>query len=183
MTERAKREKSLKTANYNILIVAICSAVNVLLYLINSNTSFLFSAFAPTLAMDFGYVWSEESGSGSYYTLSIVAAVLIVLFYLAVFLIGRKKPGAIIAALVAFAVDTVILLFCVFVLIEKEYITDYLFDIAFHAWVMFYCISGTAAYSKLRKLPADAQEEPAYGGEFPLPADMTPQSEASKAEA
>lgn len=182
MTERAKKEKALKTANYNILIVAVCSAVNVLLYLINSSTSFLFSAFAPSLAMDFGYVWSEESGDTIYYIVSIIAAVLIVLFYLAVFLIGRKKPGAIIAALVAFAIDTVILLFCVFVMIEKEYITDYLLDIAFHIWVMFYCISGTAAYGKLKKLPVNAQEEPAFQGEFPFPADMTPQSNAFEAE-
>lgn len=182
MTERAKKEKALKTANYNILIVAACSAVNVLLYIINSSTSFLFSAFAPSLAMDFGYVWSEESGDGIYYIVSIIAAVLIVLFYLAVFLIGRKKPGAIIAALIAFAIDTVILLLCVFVMIEKEYITDYILDIAFHAWVMFYCISGTAAYCKLKKLPAEAETVPAVEGENPLTAaEAEPKNEAYQA--
>ena len=169
MTERVKKEKALKTANYNILIVAACTAVNVLLYIINSNTSFLFAAFSPTLALDFGYVWSEESGNGAYYIASIVLAVLIVLFYAALFLIGRKKPGAIIAALVAFAIDTAILLFCVFVLIEKEYIPDYLLDIAFHAWVMFYCISGTAAYCKLRKLPAEAENIPVFQPEASQP--------------
>lgn len=175
MTERAKKEKALKTANYNILIVAVCTAVNVLLYIINSSTSFLFSAFTPSLAMDFGYVWSEESGDGIYYIISIVAAVLIVLFYLAVFLIGRKKPGAIIAALIAFAVDTVILLFCVFVLLIKEYITDYILDIVFHFWVMFYFISGTAAYCKLKKLaPESAEAVPAFQhGDIPQPAEFT----------
>lgn len=178
-TERAKREKALKTANYNILLVAIFSAINFVLYIIQSNTSFLFSAFAPQFAMDIGAIWSEESGDGVFYTVGVVIAVLSVLFYAALFLIGRKKPGAIIAALIAFTLDTALLLFFVFVMIYKEYIADYILDIAFHAWVMFYCISGTVSYFKLKKLPADNGAAPELQDDYLQPANYTGQNGAS----
>ncbi len=177
MTERAKKEKKLKNANYNVLLVAAATLLNVVMYLTGMNSNFLFSAFTPTLTMGFGDAWSEETGSVVFYALGIAAALLIVAFYAIMFFIGRKKPVTIVPTLVAFTIDTVILLVFVFFLVEKEFMADFILDIAFHIWVMYYCITGTAAYFDLKNLPPEPAEMPVFDGYNQQPADFSGQNQ------
>ena len=68
-----------------------------------------------------------------------------------------------VAALVFFGLD------CIY-LLTMYYLTDVIPDILFHAWVMFYLITGVINGFKLKKMPED-EPLPAFGAEGDAPSE------------
>ena len=107
---------------------------------------FLFSATFPQASLIYGYVMEAE-GLAGLYTAGIVLGVVCIGLYFLCWLLSKKNPGWLIAATVLFAVDTVLL----FVVYELE--ASIALDVIFHAWVLYYLISGVVAASKMKNQP------------------------------
>ncbi|MBR3835943.1 MAG: hypothetical protein IKJ69_04045 [Clostridia bacterium] len=163
MTQKAIFEKRYKNSIVNILLVLGFTAVNVVLLLFNADTYFLFSAFLPYLAVDYGmyfcglypaeyYYGDEIFMEKTFLYFMIAVAVIILALYLVCWIFARKKKvGWLIFALVFFAIDTASMFY--FIEIGADSVTD----IVFHGWVLVSMAIGVHAYYKMKKLP---DEEP-----------------------
>lgn len=157
-------EQKYNVSRGNLLLVVVFTAINLLLLVTNSDSYFLFSAFIPyfitTIGMIFCGRFPEEYYSdgmedlifldNSFFVILLVISVLLTLTYLlAWFMSGKNRVGWLIFALAFFVVDTVAMLFLNGIALET------IMDILFHAWVIYYLISGISAHFKLKKLPTE----------------------------
>lgn len=151
MSLRDEVEMKYKRSRYNLLLVAIVSIVN-LFYMAFGERYFLFSARLPSVLVELTLVAAPEDVTVGFADLlvPIVAGVILSLPYLLCFFFSKKRPGWMVAALVFFGLD------CIY-LLTMYYITAVIPDILFHAWVMFYLITGVMNGFKLKKMP---EEEP-----------------------
>lgn len=117
----------------------------------------------------------------SYYTelsdtmliVGVVAAVIILAVYFICWLASKKHPSAMVVAAVFFGIDCVVLL--------MSFSVDYIVDILFHAWVMYYLIAAIVASSKLKKLPPE-EEAPIEGAYTVINGEKVPSASATPIE-
>lgn len=166
---RQKRpsEAIFASARANLLIACVLTAVNIVLIFANADISFMFSMYAPQLlgalgfyVMDLGY-----QTQGMIYLIGAVAIVGLAFLFWA---LSKKHNWFIVAALVLFVADTAFMFYNII-----DY-AAFIFDIIFHAWVLYYLITGTIAYFKMRKLKKE-HEAHCVGGHDPS-AHMAPGS-------
>ena len=164
MSPREEVEMKYKRSRYNLLLVAIVSIVN-LFYMAFGERYFLFSARLPSILVELTLVTAPEDVTVALADLlvPIVVGVILSLPYLLCFFFSKKRPGWMVAALVFFGLD------CIY-LLTMYYLTDVIPDILFHAWVMFYLITGVINGFKLKKMPED-EPLPAFGAEGDAPSE------------
>ena len=164
MSPREEVEMKYKRSRYNLLLVAIVSIVN-LFYMAFGERYFLFSARLPSILVELTLVTAPEDVTVAFADLlvPIVVGVILSLPYLLCFFFSKKRPGWMVAALVFFGLD------CIY-LLTMYYLTDVIPDILFHAWVMFYLITGVMNGFKLKKMPED-EPMPAFGAEGDAPSE------------
>lgn len=167
LSEREILEQKYNRSVANLLVVILFSVVNIVLLVAKSDTYFLFSAFIPYLLANYGMYFCGMFPEEYYYDMPetefvdtsflvitlVIAAVIILMYFLCWLFARKKKVGWLIFALVLFSIDTVSML------VLTEFAVESFIDIAFHAWVLFYLISGIVNYSKLKKLPEEELEE------------------------
>ncbi len=167
LSPRMTMENRYNTARANLLLAVVFTVINlVLLVAANGETYFLFSVFVPyyvtLLAMIlcgkfpaeyYGADWEgvEFFGNGLFIAALVFAAVMLVLYVLCYVLSSRKRVGWLIAALVLFSLDTVLM----FVL--QGVALDALMDVLFHAWVIVCLAMGIHAHFKLKALPPETE--------------------------
>lgn len=173
LSQREVLEQKYNRSVANLLVVILFSVVNIVLLVAKSDTYFLFSAFIPYLLATYGMYFCGMLPEEYYYDMPetefvdtsflvvtlVIAAVIILLYFLSWLFARKKKVGWLIFALVLFSIDTVSML------VLSELAADSFIDIAFHAWVLFYLISGIVNYFKLKNLPEEEPEE-IVDGEF-----------------
>lgn len=166
--QRQLLENRFRSARYNILLVLIFTAVNILLAVTQSNLYFLFSAYIPYALVDLGMLLcgmypeefyeafygapyhSLEFSSKVIFVIALAVAVVILVWYLMSWLFTKKvKLGWMIFAFAFFVVDTLAML------IIGGISLDMLIDYVFHAWVLFSLLNGILAGRKLKKLPEE----------------------------
>ena len=150
----------------NLLLVVVFSLVNIVLLVTNSDTYFLFSAFIPYFAADYGMYFCGMYPEEYYYdvpdmvfedksllwsTIAIAAACLLI-YLLCWFLAKKKKIGAVIFALVIFVIDTIAMLWITGFSMES------IVDIVIHIWVVSYLVIAIVTYFKMKKLPEEVLE-------------------------
>ena len=164
MSPREEVEMKYKRSRYNLLLVAIVSIVN-LFYMAFGERYFLFSARLPSILVELTLVTAPEDVTVAFADLlvPIVVGVILSLPYLLCFFFSKKRPGWMVAALVFFGLD------CIY-LLTMYYITAVIPDILFHAWVMFYLITGVMNGFKLKKMPEE-EPLPEFGAEGETPAE------------
>ena len=164
MSPREEVEMKYKRSRYNLLLVAIVSIVN-LFYMAFGERYFLFSARLPSILVELTLVTAPEDVTVAFADLlvPIVVGVILSLPYLLCFFFSKKRPGWMVAALVFFGLD------CIY-LLTMYYLTDVIPDILFHAWVMFYLITGVMNGFKLKKMPEE-DPLPEFGAEGETPAE------------
>lgn len=155
------------TARHNILSVVIFTLINIILCVTNSGRYFLFSAFVPYMLTDMGMFecglypaeYYNENFPGMQFAdtsfmvvCCVIAAVILVLYFLSWLLLKKPRVGWMIFALVFFIMDTAVMLLMV---ID---ISDYIIDILFHGWVIISLIMGIISYFKLKKLQPEQEE-------------------------
>ena len=164
VTARGALEYRYNTARNQLLLVVVFSAVNLLFQIFGVDMYFLFSAYIPLLLTSFGMLlcgrFPEEFYTGEYadmeilpsavfVVLAVVSFLIIAAYLLFWFLSKKQKVAWMIVALVFFALDSLLML------LFGGISFDMLFDILFHAWVIYYLISGIRAAFKLKTLPPD----------------------------
>jgi len=178
LSPRALCESKYNSARMNLLLVLGMTLINIVVCCPGSDRYFLFSASIPYYLVLMGALWtgrlpdeyyaewpSSEPFLGiSFLIVMLVIALIILLVYLCCFLLSKKnKVGWLLAAAVFFGIDTIGML------LLYGISADAIFDIVFHAWVLYYLIVGTINGYKLKKLPED-EPEPAEGEAVEVPA-------------
>jgi len=150
-TEQIKKQSVIfKRSRGNLLLVVAFTVINLLLMAFGSDFYLLFSATIPSLVYGVAY----EIGLGA---VGLILALVMVAIYLVCYLLSKKYRVFILVAMILFAVDTgffLVLFFNLLAYFEFMYIVE----LAFHAWILFYLITGTAAWAKLRKVTASEME-------------------------
>ena len=168
-TPRQVTEAKYKRSRANLLLVIIASVINLFTLALN-NSYFLFSASLPSIPLEVIMMDFPEATFADL-LIPIVIGIVLTLPYLICWIFSKKRPGWMVVALVFFLVDC-------FLLIALYDLTSVIFDILFHAWVMFYLITGVKHGFALKKLPED-EPLPAFGeilteGETPAAEDNAP---------
>ncbi len=164
LSERERLEAKYAAARGNLLLVIAMTLINIVLLMVNADSYFLFSAFIPYYLVMFGMMMCGKFPMEYYLeagiepediifyddsflvTMGIMAAIILILYFLFWLLSKNNNIGWLIAALVFFAVDTFALL------LIGGFSVDMILDYLLHAWVLYYLISGVVAHYKLRKL-------------------------------
>lgn len=154
----AKYARTYKIARQNLLLLLVFTAINLVLLVANSDIMFLFSAITPYFIAQFGIELAEYIPASMGICFVIALAILAV--YLLCYLFSKKSFGWIIAALVLFSIDSVMLLGLMLLGLGSLGVFD-LINLAFHGWVLYYLISGVNAGAKLKTSTA------VPGGAFP----------------
>lgn len=183
LTDRTKKsnlQTKYNSAISNLLLVVGFSVINIVLLLTEGNSYFLFSAFIPYFAVDYGMYFcglypeeyyadvpDMEFADKSFLAVTVaVAAVILLIYLLCWYLAKKKKIGAVIFALVFFLADTAAML------ILSGFSSDSIIDILVHIWVIYYLIMAIVTYNRMKKAPETSPEEEMaeestdVGGEF-----------------
>lgn len=146
-TPRMVAQKKYGVARTNLLLMIGLTAINIILAAVGSDYMMLFSATVPYFAAVIGTI--PEFG------LSLVACIVTAFVMLAVYfvcwLLSKKHYGWMIAALVLFSLDTLVLVLLYLLAMEVSGILD----AAIHIWVLYYLIVGVSNGAKLKNLPED----------------------------
>ncbi|MBR7141980.1 MAG: hypothetical protein IKD06_00405 [Clostridia bacterium] len=160
MTPRQKYETRYKQALADLFLVALLSAVNIVALLTEATFSFPFSAVSPMIVYALGSAWAEQTGAEGYLIAGMILAVLIVGLFLVLWLFAKKRPGALLAATLFFAADTLGLLWFA---TTANALSEFMIDIVFHGVVLGLLAMGVNAAVKLRRMgdePAPKVSEP-----------------------
>jgi hypothetical protein len=150
MSHREVQEQKYKTARGNLLLAIIFTVLNIVLYFVGSGSMLLFSISVPYFVVVFGSLFEFSFMM----TAGCLIAVIVLAVYLLCWIFSKEHYGWMIAALVLFCVDILVMAGLYLLFGEVSGIVD----VAFHCWILFYLIVGVSAGSKLSKMPA---EEPA----------------------
>lgn len=152
VSPRMAEQNKFYIARANLLVVFIISVLNTLLTVIGSDMYLLFSAWIPLLLSALGKECAAEPQLAFLFPILAVASLILLLPYLFCWIFSKKQVGWMVAALVYFSIDTLLLLF---LCISSGTVVNSLLDLFFHAWVLYYLILGVRSGFKLKKLPAD----------------------------
>ena len=136
---------------HTLLMVIIFTAVNLAMLVSDAGRYFLFSASVPyyltafCIGMDYGL---GVDGIGRFTTVALVISAVIIAVYLLCWLLGKKKSGWYVVALVMFTLDTLVLLAMTLLL---DIFTESIMDLVFHAMVIFSLFQLIAAEKKMKK--------------------------------
>jgi len=130
-------------ARNNLLLVVGFTLINLFLIAFDVNLNFLFSAFVPQLLQIIFH---------GNVLIGLIIGLAATSVYLLCYALSKRWRVFILIALILFLADTLIMLGTMF--ITRMY-GEFLFDILFHAWILFYLITGTAAWIKLRHVTPD----------------------------
>lgn len=134
-------------ARSNLLLVIAFTAINVVLRLVSADMYFLFSASTPLAMVDIAS-WFENT---AVLVGGAIMAFVVIGLYLLCWALSKKRPGWLVAALVLFVLDTLVLL-------ALYDISAMVLDLLMHAWVLYYLISGTVAANKMKKMSPEELE-------------------------
>ena len=140
-------QRVYQSARIAIILLVALTAVNILMSVAGIDRYFVSSVFMSYFMVTI----IPDTGLGA------AIAVAILVPYLLAFFLSKKQPGWMIAALVLFALDTLFVIFTMFLLYRiGESPWSMLFDLALHAFVIFELVMGV----KYRKAAtAEADEE------------------------
>lgn len=161
MSPREEVEMKYKRSRANLLLVIIASLVNLFTIALN-RSYFYFSAAMPSLLLDISVQENPEVVFADL-LIPIVVGIILTVPYLLCWIFSKKRVGWMVAALVFFSLDCLLL-------VTMYDLTSAIIDILFHAWVMFYLITGVINGFKLKKMPEE-EPLPEFGAEGDAPAE------------
>ena len=141
-----KQSITFRRARANLLLVIALTTVNLILAAFQSEFYILFSATIPTII--YGYSLLE-----GFAAIGLAIALVMVGVYLLCYLMSKKRRIFMLIALIFFAVDTLLFAYILYAAVTFEgFEIGYMIEVAFCGWIMFYLITGTIAWAKLRKV-------------------------------
>ena len=150
-----------KRARSSLLLMMLFTVINTVQAAMGSLSYFVFSDYLAYYCALFGRAFYEESGLMLYIVVGCAFAALILLPYLLCWIFSKKRRGWLIAALVMFIIDTVLVIVDAIGFME----ISYLMDIAFHIWLIVELILGIRVGKEAiaeMNAPAEAVEDTAF---------------------
>ncbi len=147
-----KAHQQFKVARVNLLLVAVLTLLNVVLYFF-SDFYMLFSANIPYLVTVFGDLLAMELALPVLTVMSVALSVVLTVPYFLGYFFSKKHHGWMIACLVYFSLDTVAMF--LFLLVFGD-IGGALLDVVFHAWVIYELFKGIRAGKTVKANEADS---------------------------
>jgi hypothetical protein len=132
----------------NLLLVIAFTVINLVLIYFDANVNFLFSATIPQFVFNVAKLVAEQTDENIFFVIGLIIAFIAVLSYFIFWLLARRTRVLILAALIFFCIDSLLLIYLVFN--NDEFNFSVLMEIAFHAWILYYLFTGVKAWSKLR---------------------------------
>ena len=120
-------------ARWNLLAVVVITTINFFLLYAGTDYYLLFSALIPVVCFYWGVV-------------EAVLSVAMLAAYLLCFLLSARKRVFMLVALILFIIDCLFLTYLIYFL----GIGDFWLEVFFHAWIMFYLVTGVIAWIKIR---------------------------------
>lgn len=133
-------------ARSNLLLMLAFTAMNLILSFSGSDFFLLFSATLPAIIYHATWLFNTEA-------MGFAAAFAIVAIYCLFWYLSKKRRVFIVAALVFFAIDTIVL----FVLLAVGFGSIdldpfFIIEILFPIWILYYLITGSIAWLKLKNV-------------------------------
>jgi len=153
---RAQLEKKYNISRNNLLAVIAFTVINIVLALLDTDLFFLFSASIPMYLLYWDSWYSTITGILTFSPIGVTAAFISIAIYGVFWWLTLKYKAWIIAALVYFSIDVLVSVWMITFLIQGFELA-LLIEIAFMVWIMYYLITGTIAWSKLRDLQTQGQ--------------------------
>jgi hypothetical protein len=164
LSPRSGLERKYASSRANLWLVVITSLLN-LFFIAFNNSYFPFSPSMPPLFVELTLLEAGEAGvEMSALVVPFILGIVLTLPYLLCAIFAKKHVGWMIAALVFFSID------CIYLVAMYE-LTSIIIDILFHAWILFYLITGVINGFKLRKMPVE-ESIPAEDTSFSADADF-----------
>ena len=151
MNERQLLSQKEKAGRSNLLIAIILTVVNIVLFLVGSETMLLFSISVPYYAVIFGSIFAAELGAPEMLVTGCVIAGVILAVYFLCWLLSKNRLGWLVAAMILVIIDTLALV--AFYLLAGE--ISGVLDLVFHAMILYYLIVGIRSSKKLKTLPPE----------------------------
>lgn len=127
--------RQFNLARSNFFTALILTVVNIVLLALGANVYLLFSVSFPYIMFDTTNIVHS------------IPALVVLALYIVFYICSKKKPGFMIAALVAFILDFIFLIgisYFITVISENQVtFADYIIDYLTHIWVLVYLIIGT----------------------------------------
>lgn len=144
-----------------LVAVLLLTVINVVLMITGSDRYFLFSASVPYYLTAFGMAF-DGSGIGTFTLTALVISAVILAVYLVCWLLAKKRPGWLTAALVLFIVDTAALL-ALSVWMDMLWVN--ILDLVFHVLAAVSLWQAVRASQKLKTMPEEmpVPQEEAHG--------------------
>jgi len=158
MKTRDQIEKRFYDSRNNLLVVIAFTFVNIVLAITNTDLYFLFSAGIPMYLLYLGSEYSLISGDISFSAFGVIAAFASVSIYGVFWYISKNYKGWIIAALVYYSLDALLSIRYI-ASIFGGFTFSLMIELLFITWMMYYRVTGTMAWYKLRTMPPDEDDE------------------------
>jgi len=149
---RAAAQNKYDIARANLLAVLAFSAINTILTAVGADMYLLFSASIPLFLTALGKGLATDPRFSFLFPILVAASVILLLPYLFCWLFSKKQPGWMVGVLAYFSMDTVLLLYLA---VSSGNFVSFLFDFAFHAWVLYYLILGVRSGFQFKNLPEE----------------------------
>ena len=147
-SQRQLAQQKYATARANLLIMLVLTLLNIVLLFLDANIMLLFSATVPYYVAAFGF----GAPLNIFLIPCLILAGICLLAYFICWVLSKNHYGWMIAALVLFGIDTLVLVSVSLLVLDFSGIID----IAFHAWVLYYLGIGVNYGHALRTLPEEA---------------------------
>lgn len=147
--------RQMEGARKSLLMIVVFTLINVVLLLIGVEdylfgdgvTYMLFSASVPYYLAMFGVTF--DWGIGTYTAIALVIGAVILGLYLLCWYMSKRRAGWLVAALVMFLLDTLVL---VAMSVWMESLVNDILDLLFHGWAVVELIQAISANRKLNKM-------------------------------
>ena len=131
-------ERRYRTARSGLMGMMLFTVINTVMAATGSESYFVFSDYLAYYCAVFGRVFYEDSGEMLYLIIGCILAAVILVPYLLCWILSKKRRGALIAALVMFGLDTLLVIWDAVTYRE----ISYLLDVAFHIWLIVQLVQG-----------------------------------------
>ena len=172
MDSRDNLQRNISRGRSSLLILLVMTLVNIGMILLDSDTYFVCSISIPYLLCYLGKLdFMMEMENYDFliefdFSACLAVSVVVLGAFFAIWMLSKKRPGLLYAALILFIADTLMLLnFSLY----AEALAENAVDLLFHAWVLWELFQGARCGSKLEQLP----EEAAVADAAPVNAPMT----------
>jgi hypothetical protein len=139
-------------ARSNLMLVIVLTVINIFIAASGSDIQFLFAAAVPMFIVYIAWVIAFELGNNIALAIGVIIALIGTGSYLLCWFLAKKWRVFILIALILFSMDTIVY---ALVLANISDGISLVLGVAIRAWVLYYLVTGTIAWAKLRKVSLD----------------------------